>query len=159
MSHLKQHVFDSEADVCVYCGADLEEAHLPCDHALESAPAGRGIGMTVGGTTMKTHAESRSIELQQFYVDIPTEDCVRNDSGAWHNVGEFDTEAEALAFAEEHFGADGRDRVFLVPSQMDEQRDNVERAAPDTRSRSRHPSSIRGASCGIGVITCLRIIR
>ena len=42
MTHLKQHVFHSDlsktTDVCIYCGADLQEGHLPCDHALESAP-------------------------------------------------------------------------------------------------------------------------
>jgi hypothetical protein len=38
MSHLKQHVFDSATDICWYCGADLQEADLPCDHALASAP-------------------------------------------------------------------------------------------------------------------------
>jgi hypothetical protein len=42
MTHLKQHVFHSElnetTDVCIYCGADLQEEHLPCDRALESAP-------------------------------------------------------------------------------------------------------------------------
>jgi len=80
---------------------------------------------------MMSEGERPSNEQQTFYVDIPTEDCVNNDSGAWHNVGEFPTEKEALAFAAEHFGADGRGRVFLVPSEMDEQRDNVERAAPD----------------------------
>jgi hypothetical protein len=70
-------------------------------------------------------------ESQTFYVDIPTEDCVDNDSGAWHNVGTFYTEAGALAFAEEHFGADARGRVFLVPSQMDQRRDRSEMAATD----------------------------
>lgn len=68
-------------------------------------------------------------EQHTFYVDIPTEDCVANDSGAWHNVGEFATEADALAFAREHFGSDNRSRVFLVPSQIDEQRDRLEGAA------------------------------
>lgn len=38
MSHLKQHVFNPIADICIYCGADLQEGHLPCDHALPSAP-------------------------------------------------------------------------------------------------------------------------
>jgi hypothetical protein len=70
-------------------------------------------------------------ESQTFYVDIPTEDCINDDSGAWHNVGQFDTEAAALAFAKEHFGADVRGRVFLVPSQMDERRDKLELAATD----------------------------
>ncbi len=36
MSHLKQHVFNSVTDI--YCGTDLQEGHLPCDHALPSAP-------------------------------------------------------------------------------------------------------------------------
>jgi hypothetical protein len=42
MTHLKQHVFKSEfsgaTDLCIYCGADLQEGHVPCDHALRSAP-------------------------------------------------------------------------------------------------------------------------
>lgn len=74
-------------------------------------------------------SERPSNEQQTFYVDIPTEDCVNNESGAWHNVGEFASEAEALAFATEHFGADSRGRVFLVPSQMDERHDKLEMAA------------------------------
>jgi hypothetical protein len=37
MTHLKQHVFNS-ADVCMSCGADRQEADLPCDYPLESAP-------------------------------------------------------------------------------------------------------------------------
>ncbi len=56
---------------------------------------------------------------------------VHNDSGAWHHIGEFDTEATALEFAKEHFGADYRGHVFLVSSQTDEQRDRLERAAAD----------------------------
>ena len=38
MAHLKQHAFNSSTNVCIYCGADLQEGHLPCDHALASAP-------------------------------------------------------------------------------------------------------------------------
>jgi hypothetical protein len=70
-------------------------------------------------------------KAQNFYVDIPTEDCINDDSGAWRNVGEFDIEAAALAFAKEHFGADHRSRVFLVPSQMDQRWDKLESAAAD----------------------------
>ena len=53
------------------------------------------------------------------------------DSGAWHNVGEFHTEAAALAFATKHFGADQRGRVFLVPSRVDELQDKLEMAAAE----------------------------
>lgn len=80
---------------------------------------------------MKTKDRNPMGKSQPFYVDVPTEDCINNDSGAWHNVGQFDTEAVALAFAKEHFGADPRGRVFLVPSQMDERRDKLELAATD----------------------------
>lgn len=38
MTHLKQHVFNSATDVCIHFGAERREGHLPCDHALESAP-------------------------------------------------------------------------------------------------------------------------
>jgi hypothetical protein len=42
MPHLKQHVFRSDLRrttvTCIYCGAELQEGHLPSDHALESAP-------------------------------------------------------------------------------------------------------------------------
>lgn len=38
MIHLKQHVFNPVTDICIYCGADLQEGHLPCDYALASAP-------------------------------------------------------------------------------------------------------------------------
>jgi hypothetical protein len=41
-------------------------------------------------------SERPSNEQQTFYVDNPTEDCVNNESGAWHNVGEFSSETEAL---------------------------------------------------------------
>jgi hypothetical protein len=37
MTHLKQHGFNS-AGVCISCGADLEDADLPCDYPLQSAP-------------------------------------------------------------------------------------------------------------------------
>jgi len=78
------------------------------------------------------HKRQHSLNQEQtFYVDIPTEGCVNNDSGTWHNVGEFDTEAAALEFAKEQFGADHRGRVFLVPSQMDEGWDKLELAATD----------------------------
>jgi len=80
---------------------------------------------------MKSKGQRSLDQSQTFYVDIPTEDCLRDDSGAWHNLGQFDTEAAALAFAEEHFGADARGRVFLVPSQMDERRDRLEMATTD----------------------------
>ena len=38
MTHLRQHVFHYATDGCTYCGAGLQEEHLPCDHALGSAP-------------------------------------------------------------------------------------------------------------------------
>lgn len=38
MIHLKQHVFNSGTDICIACGADLQEADLPCDQPLQSAP-------------------------------------------------------------------------------------------------------------------------
>lgn len=38
MIHLKQHVFNSATAVCIYCGVDLQDRDLPCDHALDSAP-------------------------------------------------------------------------------------------------------------------------
>lgn len=38
MTHLKQHLFNSTTNICIYGGADRHEGHLPCDHALESAP-------------------------------------------------------------------------------------------------------------------------
>ena len=34
----KQHVFNPETDLCIYCGADLQEGQLPCDRAPDSAP-------------------------------------------------------------------------------------------------------------------------
>jgi hypothetical protein len=37
MTHLKQHLFNS-ADVCISCGADVQETELPCDCPLQSAP-------------------------------------------------------------------------------------------------------------------------
>jgi hypothetical protein len=80
---------------------------------------------------MKNKGHHPPNAFQTFYVDIPTEDCIDDDSGAWHNVGAFDTEAAALAFAGEHFGADARSRVFLVPSQIDKRRDKLEMTATD----------------------------
>jgi hypothetical protein len=38
MAHLKRPAFNSSTNVCIYCGADPQEGHLPCDHALASAP-------------------------------------------------------------------------------------------------------------------------
>jgi hypothetical protein len=80
---------------------------------------------------MKAKEQNPLDPSQLFYVDIPTEDCVNSDSGAWHNTGEFDTEEAALAFATKHFGADHRGRVFLVPSQVDEPQDKLEMAAAE----------------------------
>jgi hypothetical protein len=80
---------------------------------------------------MKCKGHHPPDESRTFYVDIPSGDCIGDDSGAWHNVGAFNTEAAALAFAEECFGADARGRVFLVPSQIDERRDRLELAATD----------------------------
>jgi hypothetical protein len=80
---------------------------------------------------MKPKLDHSLQPTQRFHVDIPTEDCIGDESGEWRNVGEFDTEAAALASAQEHFGADYRGRVFLVPSQMVEQLDNVESWAAD----------------------------
>jgi hypothetical protein len=80
---------------------------------------------------MKSKGHRPSDVFQTFYVHIPTEACIDDDSGAWHNVGSFDTEAAALAFAGKHFGADARGRVFLVPSQIDKQRDKLEMTATD----------------------------
>ena len=53
-------------------------------------------------------------EKRTFYVDIPTMDCVDNFDGAYMNVAEFDSRAEAIAFAREHFGADKNGKVDLV---------------------------------------------
>ena len=80
---------------------------------------------------MKRKHRDLQNQAQTFYVDIPTEDCINDDSGAWHNVGQFDTEAAALAFAKKHFGADQTGRVFLVPSQMSDLQDQLETAAMD----------------------------
>src|SRR5713226_10686065 len=80
---------------------------------------------------MKSEGHHPPDQSQTFYVDIPIEDCVDDDSGAWRKQSAFDTELAALAFAEEHFGADARGRLFLVPSQMDERRDRLEMATTD----------------------------
>jgi hypothetical protein len=80
---------------------------------------------------MKSKGNHPPDASQTFYVDIPTEDCIDDDSGAWHNVGAFDTEAAALAFAGQHFGADARGRVLLLPSQIDRRRDRLEMASTE----------------------------
>lgn len=49
-----------------------------------------------------------------FWVDLPTEECVDNSDGAWKNIATFKTREEAIAFAKEHFGADEEGRVSLV---------------------------------------------
>jgi hypothetical protein len=51
---------------------------------------------------------------QNFYVDIPTTECIDNPEGAYKNVATFKTRAEALAFATEQFGADENGNVNLV---------------------------------------------
>jgi len=142
MTHLKQHVFNSATDVCINCGAGLEGGHLPCDQALESATdyfdrddprwqSEESKSARKAGREMKSKCQHSLNEAQTLYVDIPTEDCVSNESGARHNIGEFDTEAAALGFAKAQFVADYRGRVFLVPSQMDERWDKLELAATD----------------------------
>ena len=80
---------------------------------------------------MKNKEKNPLDQSRLFYVDIPTEDCVNSDSDAWHNAGEFDAEAAALAFATKHFRAAHRGRVFLVPSQVDELQDKLEMVAAE----------------------------
>jgi hypothetical protein len=52
------------------------------------------------GAAVKPNAPVLQSRSQTFRVDIPTEDCIDNDSGAWHNVGEFASEVAALEFAQ-----------------------------------------------------------
>jgi len=56
----------------------------------------------------------RTGEESNYYVDIPTADCIGNPDGAYKNVGLFKTKADAIAFAREHFGADENGNVCLV---------------------------------------------
>jgi hypothetical protein len=51
---------------------------------------------------------------QPYYVDLPTEECIGNPDGAFKNVAVLDTREAAIAFAQEHFGADEEGRVCLV---------------------------------------------
>ena len=51
-----------------------------------------------------------------FYVDLPTQDCIGNEDGAWKNVTSCSTLQEAIAFAQKHFGADEQGRVDRTPS-------------------------------------------
>lgn len=39
-----------------------------------------------------------------YWVDLPTVDCIHNDEGGWHNVGQFSSRAAALEFIREHVG-------------------------------------------------------
>jgi hypothetical protein len=59
------------------------------------------------------HSENQRAD-QMCYVDIPTEDCVDNEDGAWKNVAQCPTRKEAIDFAREHFGADDQGRICLI---------------------------------------------
>jgi hypothetical protein len=73
MTHLKQHVFKPATGICISCGADLQEGHLPCDHALKSAPdcferddprwqAEESENTLKPGTTIGNRADSRQTD-------------------------------------------------------------------------------------------------
>ncbi len=49
--------------------------------------------------------------MDSFTVDIPNP---QEPQGVWVEVAAFDTEAEALAFAAEFFGADSDGKIGLV---------------------------------------------
>ena len=55
-----------------------------------------------------------NVDVQESWVDLPTEECIDNPDGAFKNVATFATKAEAIAFAREHFGADEEGRISLV---------------------------------------------
>ena len=48
------------------------------------------------------------------YVDIPQASCVSDADGSFKSIAEFETRQEAIAFCQEHFGADDQGRVQLV---------------------------------------------
>ena len=52
------------------------------------------------------------------YVDIPTVEYIGPD-GAFKHVQSFKTRREAIAFCQEHFGADEEGRVSLVSGEDD----------------------------------------
>lgn len=49
-----------------------------------------------------------------WYVDIPTQDCIDNEDGAWSAIANFETKAEAVAFVKKHFGADDNGNISLI---------------------------------------------
>ena len=51
---------------------------------------------------------------ETWYVDIPDKDFLRTQDSPFFNVDTFSTREEAIAFAQEHFGADDEGRVKLV---------------------------------------------
>lgn len=54
------------------------------------------------------------------YVDIPTEECIDDDNGAWKNVRTFHTRAEAIEFVKVHFAGDDEGKASLVSGGDDE---------------------------------------
>ena len=54
------------------------------------------------------------------YVDIPTTECISNADGPFKHIVTFATRKEAIAFCQEHFGADEQGRVSLVSGDEEE---------------------------------------
>ncbi len=49
-----------------------------------------------------------------YYVDIPSIECVNNPDGPYISVAQFATKEEAIAFAQEQFGADENGQIQIV---------------------------------------------
>ena len=77
-----------------------------------------------------------------FYVDIPSAELVDNPEAAWVNINSFETQAEALKYAQDVFGADALGRVNLVPSVPDAAQERLEAAGPALLAAAKFARSV-----------------
>jgi hypothetical protein len=111
---------------CTSCGrlhiddGSVRTPRLALEHTLRT-----GHVVVLNGTTDLPETEhclqvtagaaaEGSSESTQYWVDIPTEDCIDNPGGAFKNVAVRATREAAIQFAQQHFGADEEGRICLV---------------------------------------------
>lgn len=49
-----------------------------------------------------------------YYVDLPIKAGIESEDNSWEGIKTFETREEAIAFVQEHWGADENGNVSLV---------------------------------------------
>lgn len=55
-----------------------------------------------------------NMNQEVWYVDIPSLECVNNPENGWIAAATFNNRADAIKYAQEHFGADETGSIGLV---------------------------------------------